>query len=168
MPPSRQHTPSIFDKLISMHTGVAGEGTSSLAQIYKFSNDITSEAALKRAIGRDLGWLLNTLNFESTCSLDEMPAVQKSVLNYGVPDMSGHVVTKQTVARTVSQIRRAIINFEPRLDKDTLVVEVTDQGHLLSRGVAISIKAEIAPSRLFTLFYTADLDFDSGAVAVRG
>ena len=65
---------------------------------------------------RDLGWLMNTGNLTSVQDLDAYPQVARSVLNYGVPDLSGLTVISADVVRVWNgSIRQAILRFEPRI-----------------------------------------------------
>ena len=42
-----------------------------------------------RRVLRDLAWLLNTVNYQCAHSLDGYPFVARSMLNYGLPELTG-------------------------------------------------------------------------------
>ena len=48
---------------------------------------------IREGVIRDLAWLLNTANLECVEDLDGYPEVAKSVLNYGIPDLTGKSAT---------------------------------------------------------------------------
>ena len=49
-----------------------------------------SQTEFKNAVIRDLGWLLNSVALDVCVDLTPYPQIQNSVLNYGLPDLSGH------------------------------------------------------------------------------
>ena len=44
---------------------------------------------LRDAVKRDLAWLFNTTHLAASQDLSDYPYVEQSVLNYGLPDLSG-------------------------------------------------------------------------------
>src|SRR4029077_6169820 len=50
---------------------------------------VLSPARLRECVRRDLSWLLNTTNLAALQDLDAHPEVQRSVVNYGMPDLAG-------------------------------------------------------------------------------
>jgi len=51
-----------------------------------------TEAMLRREVSRDLEALLNTVAMESSVDMTDVPHVRKSILNFGIPD-----VTRRTI-----------------------------------------------------------------------
>ena len=58
---------------------------------------VISPARLRECVRRDLTWLLNTTNLAALEDLDEHPQVARSVLNYGMPDLAGHIASSVDV-----------------------------------------------------------------------
>jgi type VI secretion system protein ImpF len=77
-------------------------------------------------------------------TLADFPEVQKSSLCYGVPDLSGMIVTVDEAPRIRSLIEESVRTFEPRLRSDSIRVHILganpdDPGGKLS----FSIEAEL-------------------------
>ncbi len=70
---------------------------------------------LRQAVLRDLGWLLNTTNLAATEDLDGLPRVAASVLNFGVPGLTGLIATSERASTLETAIADAIRRFEPRI-----------------------------------------------------
>ena len=87
-----------------------------------------SLADLRRAVRRDLEWLLNTVSLESVATLDAEPEVRDSVINFGMPALSGLSPNKAGRAIVQKRLREAIVAFEPRILRDSLrvVLEESD------------------------------------------
>lgn len=78
----------------------------------------------RRAVLRDILFLLNTSNLQSTVFSVRLPEnVKESVLNYGVMPFSGVNFSDIEWQRVEQSIKTAIRHFEPRLDAATLQVE---------------------------------------------
>src|ERR1700681_4133373 len=56
------------------------------------ARQVVTEIVLRREVARDLDALLNTIAMESTVDMTEVPFARKSILNFGLPD-----VTKRTI-----------------------------------------------------------------------
>src|SRR6266581_4195637 len=80
-----------------------------------------------RAILRDLVWLLNSPTKAERDNLEEFPEVAKSVLNYGMPDMAGSTQSSTTPDMMEKMVKTAIHLFEPRIVRNTLVLEIRGQ-----------------------------------------
>ena len=50
---------------------------------------VFSLSRLRAAVLRDLAWLLNTTHLAATEDLENHPLVGESVINYGIPDLTG-------------------------------------------------------------------------------
>ena len=66
-----------------------------------------SEAALRKEVARDLESLMNTVAFESTEDIAEFGNVQRSILNYGLPDIAHMTIDEARVDSLSAQIRAA-------------------------------------------------------------
>jgi type VI secretion system protein ImpF len=84
-------------------------------------------ADLKRALQRDLNWLLNTRSWMPE-DLDDLEEVGSSMLVYGVPDfttLSWKSVSDQKIICRL--LEEAVRNFEPRLIARTVRVSPPDE-----------------------------------------
>ena len=128
-----------------------------------------TEHTLLSEVRRDLQALLNTVNLYSTQDLSDFPEVQTSILNYGLPDLSVHVVDTIKIERLADDIRDALIRFEPRMDPRTLQVIRDDTVESETFKVRFLIKAEIRcdPVRIGSEFI-ADVDPAFGRIKIIG
>src|ERR1700732_3022074 len=87
------------------------------------ARQVVTETVLRRAGARDLDALLNAVAMESTVDMTEAPFVRKSILNFGLPDVSNRTIDENAVGNIPEEIRTAIINYEPRLAAASIHVE---------------------------------------------
>lgn len=78
-------------------------------------NRVIDIRRLRDIIRRDLSWLLNTNNSETTIDMVDYPNASRSVLNYGVREVSGDYSSDAHAEMMRNSIKRAIEYFEPRL-----------------------------------------------------
>lgn len=113
--------------------------------------------------------LLNT-RLAEIGGLDACPEAAKSILGYGVPDLSSLFHgSQQDLQRLIASIERAIRTFEPRLDPQTVRVErVRDAGGDpgLKARLRVHAMLRIHPFRSQVVFDT-QIDADTSAVTVR-
>jgi len=107
--------PSLLDRLTDLNPENHRESSSQQSM---------SQMQFKAAVIRDLGWLLNSVALEVCMSLDKYPYVKRSVLNYGLPDLSGHTSSTVDVRHVEKAIRLAIRTYEPRIIRNSLEVKV--------------------------------------------
>jgi type VI secretion system protein ImpF len=79
-------------------------------------------------VRRDIGFLLNSTHLAAVQDLGDYPEVERSTLNYGIPDFAGRTASTVDRAALAKSIRRAILEFEPRLLRKTVRVEVVVEG----------------------------------------
>lgn len=171
--------PTLFDKLITQGRTLE-RMEPGRAEVVSLDPNITqlrlggapvierfNEAALRGTIRRELNWLLNTTNLDAVQDLDDFPQVRTSVLNYGVPDMTGRSSTAEAVAERARELRSCITVYEPRIDSRGLEVEVRAS---TSRENALSflIRGDITSAvKAMPVHFVADVEVDTGAATVR-
>ena len=129
---------------------------------------VMSLRRLREAVLRDLAWLMNTSDLTSAEDLRDYPLVAQSVLNYGLPALAGHAVSSVDLPAVERLLRQAILNFEPRILKNTLKVRVVaaeDQMNHNAMGFVIEgdLWAQPIPQRLFL---KTEIDLETGSVTV--
>jgi type VI secretion system protein ImpF len=129
---------------------------------------VLSLEKLRQCVLRDLGWLLNTGDLHQLQALDEYPEVSRSVVNYGVPDLSGQNLSVADVPRLEQAVRQAIIDFEPRILRQTVRVRAAvnpeEMSHnTLSFEIEGTLWAQPMPLRLFL---KTEIDLETGHVDV--
>lgn len=131
---------------------------------------VVSKARLREAVLRDLSWLFNASQLESNDSLRPYPEVRRSVLNFGMPVLSGLTVSSIDPLELQDQVRKAILSQEPRILPETLTVEALlldeqlDRHNQISFRIAGQLWAQPVPLEL--LLHT-DVDLETGRVDVR-
>ncbi|WP_017523397.1 type VI secretion system baseplate subunit TssE [Pusillimonas noertemannii] len=130
---------------------------------------ILTHAELRQSVLRDLRWLLNTLNLETTHDLAAHAQVRESTLNYGIGAMAGRRMSEVDWLDLETAITQAIRTFEPRILSETLVVRCATEADTLVHHniVSLSIQGMLwcIPYPLAFLFRT-EIDLESGDVAL--
>jgi type VI secretion system protein ImpF len=123
---------------------------------------------LRDAVRRDLGWLLNCVHLEATQDLSSAPLVARSTLNYGLPETTGVPVANVNVEALQKRVRQAILNFEPRLLRDKLIVTIEKQPASMQRNsLVFNIQAEMwARPTPQSIFLRTEFDLETGAVRI--
>jgi len=126
-----------------------------------------NETAMRVSVRRELGWLLNTVRLEASVDLEPYPQVKTSVLNYGMPDLTGRASTVAAVRARANQIAEQIRIFEPRLDADTLQVQA-EPGVGLDNAVSYIIRGDITSAvRAMPVQFFANVEVETGEAVVR-
>ena len=129
---------------------------------------ILSMSKLRESLKRDLAWLLNTSNLSDVQDLSEYPLVEASVLNYGMPDLTGITASGVDVVVIERRLRQAILTFEPRIVKNTLHVNVVTSAGMAPNSIAFEIKCDMwsepVPERLYL---KTEVDLENGGVHVE-
>ncbi len=131
---------------------------------------VFSLTRLRDAALRDLAWLLNTTNLAAGQDLGAYPQVATSVVNYGIPDLSGMTVSGTDVAVLERALRQAIMDFEPRILRQTLAVrlEINDS-QMSHNAMTFLIEGELwAQPVPLRLYLKTEIDLDIGDVRVTG
>lgn len=126
-----------------------------------------NRARLREAALRDLTWLLNAARLG-----DLMPHAHahRSVVNFGLPALSGETASTLDVVGLEAAIREAILNFEPRIVPSTLQVEVLINEMQLDHHSVISIQIRgnlWAQPMPIELLLRTELDLETGAMEIR-
>lgn len=86
-------------------------------------HSVVSKGRLKRTVLRDLVWLMNTTCHNTDGQLNNYPEIRRSVINYGIPVLSGKNFSGVDWRELERSIHEAILVFEPRILPDTLRVK---------------------------------------------
>ena len=130
---------------------------------------VLTPSRLRDCVRRDLAWLFNTTHLEAMQSLSDYPAVARSVVNFGMPDMAGRTITGVNTTVLEQAIRRAVLDFEPRLVAKTLRVRLTvDDKQMSHNAMSFDIEAELWAQPLpLRLFLRTAIDLEGGTIDVR-
>ena len=131
---------------------------------------IISRNRMREVVLRDLSWLFNTTLLSADGRLDPYPEVQRSVLNYGLPPLSGQTASSVDPVALEEKVKKAIINHEPRILADTLSVEALVSEQQLDHHNQISFRISgqlwAQPVPLELLLHT-DIDLETGRVEIK-
>ena len=131
---------------------------------------VINRSRLRDMVLRDLAWLFNATAPGDGFDWEPVPDARRSVLNYGLPALSGLSTSGLDLMQLQSRVRQAIVEHEPRILADSLVVEVVTSNAQLDHhnlvGFRISGQLWAQPVPLELLLHT-DIDLETGRVAVR-
>ncbi|WP_084454942.1 type VI secretion system baseplate subunit TssE [Comamonas composti] len=111
--PQAHFLPTLFDRLCDDEPSQHTEAAKAYA---------VTRQQLRQIILRDLMNLLNTSNIEDQIKNSGLEHVINSSVNYGISPLAGIHMLEKHFLHVEKIIRRAIINFEPRLFKSSLSI----------------------------------------------
>ncbi len=107
--------PSLLDRLTDMEPDKTTEPR---------ERRVLSVRTLRQSVLRDLALLLNTHRmFDSYFDAKPYPEVSRSVVNYGMQDVSGVTISGLELPEMALGIKNAILSFEPRLIPASVTVK---------------------------------------------
>ena len=126
---------------------------------------VMSVRTLREGVLRDLAWLLNTTNLLSVSDTVRLPHLANSVLNYGMPDMSGASLAGMNTGDLERAIRQAIWDFEPRLIRSSVSVKAVPAESVtkIMFEIEADMWAQPYPERLYL---KTELDLDIAHISV--
>ena len=134
------------------------------------SFSFSSWTDVRKDVVRNLEWLLNTEQLSTLSGHSFPPAVQRSVLCFGIPAYSGMVQSAFKAEDMAWTIRERIIAFESRIEAASLTVKAAgpDQKGTFNRmRFAIHGYLRADPFPIEFLVQT-ELDMESGSAVVIG
>jgi type VI secretion system protein ImpF len=132
---------------------------------------VMSTKQFRKSVLRDLAFLLN-----SKCSLAaedcaDFPAVAKTVVNYGIPDIAGSTISGVSPADVERSVRNAILQYEPRIIPTTLEVRVVTEAESGATSTINAISLEIRGDLWSlplpeSLYVKTEVDLETGCFEV--
>lgn len=160
--PLERLQPALLDRLADDTPGTAVEPR---------EMRVVTRQQLRAAVLRDLAWLFNaTRPSGDAMDWERHPDAERSVLNYGLPALSGETSSTLDVTALEAHIRRAIVDFEPRIDASTLQVAavaseaVLDHRNQIQIEIRGSLWAQPVP---IELLLRTEVDLETGQVDVH-
>lgn len=130
---------------------------------------VMNKSQIRDAVLRDLSWLLNSVQSLGKLA-QQYPQAADSVLNYGLPPMSGQLASRVDVGQLERTIKQAILRFEPRVMEDSLEVKALEASSVLDTHNVIEFEIRgfmwAQPVPLELLLRT-QIDLEAGQVEVR-
>jgi type VI secretion system protein ImpF len=129
---------------------------------------VMSTSRFREAVLRDLVWLLNTGSLDVTEDLEDYPLVARSVLNYGMPELAGVTGSSLIAGELERSVRQAILDFEPRILRNTVKVRaMTPGGDVDQNAIILEIEGTLwGHPNPQQLFLKTEVDLETGDVAV--
>lgn len=128
--PQDRLQPALLDRLTDLEPDVRHESR---------DKRVLTRAALREAVLRDLAWLFNSTR-SGDASWAAFPHARQSVLNFGLPPLSGETASALDVPGLEAVIRRAIVDFEPRIVPRSLKVQAQMSDLQLSHHNVLNIR----------------------------
>jgi len=138
---------------------------------------VLTRQQLRAAVLRDLSWLFNDTRQEpepNSDRADELKMWQdndfarRSTLNYGVPAFSGITLSSMDTITIERAVADAIQNFEPRIDPESLSVEVKVDYARHHNTLQLVIRGQMWSQPMpLELLLSADVDVETGITRVR-
>ncbi len=133
---------------------------------------ILSIRELRAIVLRDLAWLFSCTNLAASEDLEAFPEVARSVLNYGLPDLSGQTADSLGTGMIERMLDQAIRIFEPRILPKTLKVNILPpdperSGNALTFEIDGDLWAQPIPQHLY-LETRLDLEAGQAEISERG
>ena len=152
--------PSLLDRLTDLRPDKKKESS---------SQQVMSQKQFKDAVIRDLAWLLNTTSLDSCLDLSSFPKVRHSVLNYGMPDISGHTSHSIDTIELQKSLQRVIYEFEPRIIHNSLKVTVhSDPDDMTHNSLVFAIEGVVFGQPMpFQVVLRSELDLECGQFNLR-
>lgn len=159
--------PSVLDKLIGDLARIRADTTRDPLPCFVPRLDRFTDDELRVCVTRDIEWLLNDIHFETAVPLDAFTDVKTSILNHGLPELTGKAIDKPGLAQRALDIAAAIRAFEPRLAPGSVEVLLQEGPIGFENRLRFVIHGNLsnAIDDGFIALYTA-IDLDTGNVAV--
>jgi type VI secretion system protein ImpF len=152
--------PSLLDRLTDEEPGEKQETR---------EKRVLSPVRLRESALRDLGWLFNTTQLSAVQDLSGYPEIQRSVLNFGLPDLAGRTASGIDVTRFEALLKQAIWDFEPRLLRNTVTVRlIVNQDEMSHNAMSFIVEAELWSQPIpLQLYLRTEIDLENGTASVR-
>jgi type VI secretion system protein ImpF len=138
------------------------------AQLSVLTTSVSSLKEIRSCVKRDLDWLLNASQYSPQEDLEDYPNVACSVLNYGMPDLTGKTVSGFDQRHMERLLKQVIVNFEPRILRNTLTVRVIADKTLFEHNALVfEIEGELwAEPQPLHLHLRTEFELEDGNVSV--
>lgn len=157
--PQERLQPSLLDRL----TDDAPEARSESREAR-----VLNLTQLRASVMRDVAWLLNTVHLAASQDLTPWPEASHSTLNYGIPDLAGSSAAGRDAVELERAVRQAVLDFEPRILRDTVRVRVLVQPEQMSRrALTFIIEGDLwAQPVPLSVYLKTEVDLETGSVSV--
>jgi type VI secretion system protein ImpF len=129
---------------------------------------VITESMLRREVALDLGALMNTIALGSTVDLSAYEHVQRSILNFGLPDIAHRTLGENASQAIPDEIRTALINFEPRLVASSIAVTRDESVDAMELKLRFTVRADLFCDPVnVPVEFMADVELDNGKIVIN-
>ncbi|WKB53787.1 type VI secretion system baseplate subunit TssE [Eleftheria terrae] len=159
--PQERLQPALLDRLTDDDPG---------RKVESREQRVLSKARLREAVLRDLAWLFNSTRMSGDVDWQNLPHANRSVINFGLPALSGETASTLDIVNLEADVKRAIMDFEPRIMASTLKVEALvselqmDHHNVVSLRISGHLWAQPIP---FELLLRTEVDLETGQVEIQ-
>ena len=148
--------PSLLDRLIDDDPSKKSEPR---------DNRASSTNRLREAVLRDLNWLFNAA--QNSDDLSDYPEVRRSVVNYGLPAVSGRPASSLDLGELSRALREALLHFEPRLVPHTVRVFAEPNSESSHNVISFRMEGQLWAQPIpLEIYMRTDMDLESGQTRV--
>ena len=151
--------PSLLDRLTDDEPGKLEESR---------DKRVISATRLRDCVTRDMSWLLNCVSLDANVDLEDYPEVSRSVLNFGIPDLTGMALSGIDADGLQRRVKDSILAFEPRLTASTLRLTVNALSKRMDRqALVFKIESEMWAQPIpLNLYLKTEVDLETGSIKV--
>jgi type VI secretion system protein ImpF len=131
---------------------------------------VINRSRFRESVLRDLAWLLNATRLSARGELAGLTHVEASVLNFGLPALSGETASQLDTLALENGIKQALHRYEPRILSSTLEVKALMRENELDHHnvVSIEIRGTLWAHPIpMELLLRTDLDLETGEVRIH-
>lgn len=175
---SRQKVKTLEKKLSSKNQNITpddkknwlDELKTQRGQLRYLEQSVGSLNSISECVKRDLTWLFNTTNLcEDDLLSEKYSEVQSSVLNFGLPDLTGRTASSINVIELEEELKQTILRFEPRILPNTLEIRLHEDSESMDHNSLIfeisgDIWTDPVPVQLHVM---TQMDLESGNIEVK-
>lgn len=126
-----------------------------------------TEATLRREVMRDLESLMNSISLDSAADLSDFPAVEKSIINYGFPDIARRTLDELDTKGLETEIEKVLCSYEPRLERSSLRIARDKRLDPVELNVRYVVHAELLCEPLkVPVEFVADVEVTTGKIHI--
>jgi len=158
--PKERLQPSLLDRLTDYEPDRSQESR---------EKRVLSMNRLRECVLRDLAWLFNTSQMSSGDKIERYPFAARSVLNFGLPPLTGVTARSLDVDALEQSLRQAIIDFEPRILRNSLrVCAAFTEERMSHNALTFEIEGELWGQPMpLQLYWKTEIDLESGQVHIE-
>jgi type VI secretion system protein ImpF len=126
-----------------------------------------TETTLRQSLAEDLNALLNTVNLASAEDLSQFSYVARSILNYGITDITGYSMGENAIEDIAEELRTALTHYEPRLIPSSIEIKRDTSFDDAAQKFRFMISADMHSTPVdVPIEFIAELELDSGKMRV--